>query len=335
MLTPWGSGVWGKGAWGEGNQDATVTFTAWGQSSWGSGPWGLGNVTTALSTNINSVVIAIDNEIFLTGEQLTCLYPNFKTSTVQNVSGTSDNILFTFRSGGASNIQYVGVGWNVVGQPTFIVTAVNLDPNDQYTGTITITGGTFVSGGFYAFESPNVNVTADSDLTLSTNLLQVSLGDEEASGSAIISLTTLDQLNTTIGPYEITADGNTSEIVVGDSMNSTVNSVTADAGAIIDLVGEQLNTALGDESITGDGSITLTTNELNTTTGTATGDVPSVYLIGSSVDTTTGTVSFTIDGSVILTGVNMTTSTGRAYITAWAVVDIGVTNTWGVVDIAA
>jgi hypothetical protein len=256
MLAPWGSGVWGKGAWGEGNQDATVTFTAWGQSSWGSGPWGLGNVTTALSTNINSVVIAIDNEIFLTGEQL--------NSTVNVVS-----------------------------------------------------------------------ITGDSDLTLSTNLLQVSLGDEESSGSAIISLTTLDQLNTTIGPYEITADGNTSEIVVGDSMNSTVNSVIADAGAIIDLVGEQLNTALGDESITGDGSITLTTNELNTTTGTATGDVPSVYLIGSSVDTNIGTVTFSIDGSVILTGVDMTTSTGRAYITAWAVVDIGVTNTWGVVDIAA
>jgi hypothetical protein len=31
----------------------------------------------------------------------------------------------------------------------------------------------------------------------------------------------------------------------------------------------------------------------------------------------------------------MTASTGRLYVTAWAVVDIGVTNTWAVVDIAA
>jgi hypothetical protein len=31
----------------------------------------------------------------------------------------------------------------------------------------------------------------------------------------------------------------------------------------------------------------------------------------------------------------MTTSTGRLFISAWAVIDIGVTNTWGVVDIAA
>ena len=31
----------------------------------------------------------------------------------------------------------------------------------------------------------------------------------------------------------------------------------------------------------------------------------------------------------------MTASTGRLFVTAWAVVDIGVTNTWTVVDIAA
>jgi hypothetical protein len=31
----------------------------------------------------------------------------------------------------------------------------------------------------------------------------------------------------------------------------------------------------------------------------------------------------------------MTTSTGRLFVSAWAVVDIGVTNNWAVVDIAA
>ena len=76
-----------------------------------------------------------------------------------------------------------------------------------------------------------VTLTGDSNLTLSTNLLQISLGDESGVGNADVVLST-NILNTTIGAYSITADGNTSEIVVGDSMNSTVNSVKADAGAV-------------------------------------------------------------------------------------------------------
>ena len=85
MSAPWGSGVYGIGYWGEGNQDATVTFEAWGQGSWGANAWGVGNVTTALTTNINSVVIAIDNDISITGNQL--------NSTVNIVSITADSNL--------------------------------------------------------------------------------------------------------------------------------------------------------------------------------------------------------------------------------------------------
>jgi hypothetical protein len=60
--------------------------------------------------------------------------------------------------------------------------------------------------------------------------------------------------------------------------------------------------------------VTLSTNLLNVSVGAASGEVLS---------------------TVSVTGVNMTTSTGRVFIAAWAVVDIGVTNTWSVVDIAA
>jgi len=255
MSAPWGSGVYGIGYWGEGNEDATVTFEAWGQGSWGSGPWSIGEVLT-LSTNINSVSIAIGQDISVTGEQL--------NSTVNTVS-----------------------------------------------------------------------ITGDANLTLSTNLLQISLGDESGVGNADVILTALNILNTTIGAYSITADGNTSEIVVGDSMNSTVNSIDAGAGALVFPTGEQLTIAIGDESLTGNATVDLTTNILNVTTGTASGDVATVILTGSSVVTTTGTVSFTIDGSVTLTGVTMTASTGRLFVSAWAVIDINSTATWTVVDIAA
>jgi hypothetical protein len=179
-----------------------------------------------------------------------------------------------------------------------------------------------------------VTLTGDASLTLSTNILQISLGNEEIAVGITLTLST-NILNTTIGAYSITADGNTSEIVVGDSMNSTSGILTADGGASFELTGNQATILIGDEELTGDASLTLSTNELNTTTGTASGDVATLVLTGSSAVTTTGTISFTINGSVTLTGVNMTTSTGRLFISAWAVIDIGVTNTWGVVDIAA
>lgn len=179
-----------------------------------------------------------------------------------------------------------------------------------------------------------VSITADANLDLSTNLLQISLGDESGVGDADIILTT-EILNTTIGAYSITADGTTSEIVVGDSINSTVNSVDAGAGALVFPTGEELTIALGDESLTGDALIDLTTNLLNVTTGTVTGDVATVILTDVSATFSSGSVSFTIDGSVTLTGVSSTVSIGQLFVTAWAVVNINQTGTWTVVDIAA
>jgi len=44
-------------------------------------------------------------------------------------------------------------------------------------------------------------------------------------------------------------------------------------------------------------------------------------------------VSITIDVAPAITGLQMTTYIGTVFISAWAVVDIGVTNSWAVVDI--
>ena len=214
---------------------------------------------------------------------------------------------------------------------------------DLNTNLLQITTGTFsfeISGSV-ELSTNLLNVTTgsvssiiDVDILLNTNLLQINLGDESGVGNADVVLST-NILNTTIGAYSITADGNTSEIVVGDSLNSALGSIDAGAGSLVFPIGQELNINIGDESLIGNATVDLTTNILNVTTGTATGDVATVILTGSSIVTSTGTVSFTIDGSVTLTGVNMTASTGRVFITAWAVIDIGVTNTWGVIDIAA
>jgi hypothetical protein len=258
----------------------SVTVTAeinrgWGRLTWGSLPWGgeITNVTTVLvsdesnrlvttlesvtvtansttaltslqlTTNLNSVTATGTGSTLLTGEQLTSLYPGFQTSTVQNVSGTSDDILFTFRPGASSKVQYVGPGWNVVGQPTFIVTAVSLDPNDQYTGTITITGGTFVSGQSYAFESPNVNIIGTGNLTLDSQDLQTQLGYVDPGPDAVVFG---EQMDSFIGDVSttITIDA----YPTGEQLTTTLDSVFIVTEVDVPLTGEQLT--LTEDSVT-------------------------------------------------------------------------------------
>lgn len=69
------------------------------------------------------------------------------TSSVQNQAGT-DNATGLFTGGftGANVLGRVLVGWSIVGQPLWTVTAI--DPIAQ---TITITGGIFLSGTSYQF----------------------------------------------------------------------------------------------------------------------------------------------------------------------------------------
>ena len=93
---------------------------------------------------------------------------------------------------------------------------------------------------------------------------------------------------------------------------TSINQVTADANITANT--NLLTVGLGNEDAVPNTIVLVSTNLLNVSVGTASGEF-------------TSTVS--------PTGVSATASTGRLYIAAWAVVDIGVTNTWSVVDIAA
>ena len=88
--------------------------------------------------------------------------------------------------------------------------------------------------------------------------------------------------------------------------------------------------------VTGDSNLTLNTNLL--TVGLGDEDaVPNTLVSVSTnlLNVSVGAASGEVLSTVSVTGVNMTASTGRLFISAWAVVNIGVTNTWSVVDIAA
>jgi len=88
--------------------------------------------------------------------------------------------------------------------------------------------------------------------------------------------------------------------------------------------------------VTGDANITANTNLLTTSLGNEDAVPNTIVSVSTNLlNVSVGAASGEVLSTVSVTGVNMTTSTGRLFIAAWAVVDIGVTNTWSVVDIAA
>lgn len=102
--------------------------------------------------------------------------------------------------------------------------------------------------------------------------------------------------------------------VIGNQLNTTIGTYSIIANANVNASTNLLTISLGDEDASPNTIVNLSTNLLNIS-------VNSIYA---------ATVTYANP-----TGVEMTTNTGRLFISAWAVVNIGVTNTWKVVDIAA
>ena len=180
----------------------------------------------------------------------------------------------------------------------------------------------------------SLTITGDSNLSLNTNLLNIEEGfaQENVNANTIVEVSAPGNLPWgatywgsgswgNIGGMEVSQGAEeevTPSIDVFVSTNlltltlTSINQVTADANITANT--NLLTTSLGNEDAVPNTTVTLSTNLLNVSVGTASGEVLS---------------------TVNPTGVSATASTGRVFIAAWAVVDIGVTNTWSVVDIAA
>ena len=180
----------------------------------------------------------------------------------------------------------------------------------------------------------SLTITGDANLSLNTNLLNIEEGfaQENVNANTIVEVSAPGNLPWgatywgsgswgNIGGMEVSQGAEeevTPSIDVFVSTNlltltlTSINQVTADANITVNT--NLLTVGLGNEDAVPNTIVSVSTNLLSVSVGTASGEF-------------TSTVS--------PTGVNATTSTGRVFIAAWAVVDIGVTNTWSVVDIAA
>jgi hypothetical protein len=237
----------------------------------------------------------------------------------------------------------------ILEQPTGVL--ITSTVNSVFAGELIITN---VTGITINSTSGILDISANANVTPNTNLLNITIGDESITGDASLILST-NLLNAAVGNVghiidavvEVTTPGSPSawgEYTWGQQAWGRIVGLEVDQGAEevvvpsieVDVIGVQLSTTVASLAIIADANLTLDTNLLTISLGDEEG-LPntivtlSTNLLNASVGIASGETLSLID----VTGVNMTTSTGRLFVSAWAVVDIGVTNTWTVVDIAA
>jgi hypothetical protein len=293
------------------------TPTTWGQSTFGNYSWGQ---ITGIQSELGEEFAFTDTNVLLNGNQLTVtLDTNYEI--LIGILVESTGVLIT------STISSVFAGELIITNVTGI--------------TINSTSGI-------------LDISADANVTANTNLLNITIGDESITGDANLTLST-NLLNAAVGNVDqiidafvdVTTPGSPSvwsEFTWGQQGWGRIVGLEVEQGGEevvvpsieVDVIGVQLSTTVAFLSITADANLTLNTNLLTTSLGDEEG-LPNTQVILSTnlMTASVGNAAGQALVDISVTGVSITPSTGRLFVSAWAVVNIGVTNTWTVVDIAA
>jgi len=362
MANAWNELYWGDGFWGlQGDGGASVTGielsaqqgsvfsgenNSWGQFTWGFNEWG-----DLINPNIDLTGVelntSVGNEEAFTNIDL-ILSTNLIESTTGTVFAASNfeiDVTGTFVNSTVNSIfagEVVTVEVTTPGNPTtWGYESWGSSSWGQITGSVSQLGEETIQ----AEQNPTVDlignelnstinsliITADAILTLSTNILNVTTGTAELVENRVVEVNSPGDLPWgatdwgygswgNIGGMDLSQGGEEVVVpsvevdVIGQQLNTTTGSTSIIGNANIDVSTNILNISLGDEEATPNTQVTLSTNLLTFSLGTASGE-------------TLSTIS--------VVGVTVTSQVGRVYVSAWAVVDIGVTNAWTVVDIAA
>ena len=337
----WGRLTWGSLVWGEDTESVTVsvttpsTPTTWGQSTYGNYSW----------NQITGAQIETGEELIEAGASV-ILSTNLLNAVVSSVSAQANFISAVTGVQLNSTVNSVFAGENVIVEVTTPGTSTTWGQNawgsgawNQITGTVIQQGDESISGtGTIDLTGVQSNtsigtftVIGDANLSLNTNLLNVTVASILAVIDITVEVTSPGQL-----PWGTTSWGYGSWGNIGGMDVEQGGEEVVVPSVEVDVIGNQLNTTIGTYSITADANLTATTNLLTISLGNEESDANTIVsvstnLLNASVGIASGETLSLID----VTGVNMTTSTGRLFVSAWAVVNIGVTNTWTVVDIAA
>jgi hypothetical protein len=361
MANAWNELSWGLGDWGLQNDTLLIPngvvssvsvnsveysgeLGGWGQFTWGFNEWG-----DLLNPNVDltglQLNISVGNEEAFTDISIT-LSTNLISSTVHTVTLIGGSLEEPVGVQINSAVNSVFAGENVIVEVVTPGTATTWGQNawgsgawNQITGTIIQQGDESVIGtgvinltGVQSNTSTGTfTVIGDANLSLNTNLLNVTVASILAVIDSTVEVTSPGQL-----PWGTTSWGYGSWGNIGGMDVEQGGEEVVVPSIEVDVIGQQLNTTIGIYSITGSANITPNTNLLTISLGNEDA-VPNTQVILSTnlLNISTGFASGEVLSTISVVGVTVTSQVGRVFISAWAVVDIGVTNAWTVVDIAA
>ncbi len=342
----WGAYQWGYLVWGQSFEDATVqvttpgTPTTWGQNTYGNYSWG----------QITGTESEIGDESIEAGASV-ILSTNLLNLTVDTVSAQANFIIDVTGVELNLTVNSVFAGENVIievttpgapttwGQGSFgqyawnQITGCSVDLGEE-TITAEENISLILSTNLLTLSITSITITADANLSLNTNLLNIEEGfaQENVNANTIVELTSPGNL-----PWGATSWGNGSWGNIGGMEVSQGAEEESVPGVDVFVSTNLLTLTLTSiAQVTGDANITANTNLLTTSLGDEEGLPNTIVTLSTNLlSVSVGSASGEVLSTVSPTGVSATASTGRLFIAAWAVVDIGVTNNWSVVDIAA
>src|SRR5210317_711359 len=184
------------------------------------------------------------------------------------------------------------------------------------------------------FNIPSVQIEATTGAgQLPSFLLQSTLGTFSVTADGNVSVVVTEHtMNTSVGDVDITGIANVS--VTGTQMTMTLGDESAFTDHTVEVTGQQLTMSMGEEVPTGNADVDVTGIQLTSSIGTATQETR-YNVTGVQMSTSIGSVTITANADVDVTGIQLQTNTGNPNITAWAEIDTGVSNVWTEVDRAA
>ena len=319
--TGWGRLTWGSLVWGEDFVNATVSLTTpgtpttYGYESWGEFGWGQ---ITGIGTDLGEESFLIDGSVTLSTNILNITVnsvfaaANFIAEATGNVLNTTTNSVF------AGEVVEVLVTTNLLN--------ISLGNEDIVaTGTVDLIGSELntTTGTF--------TIIGDANLTLNNNLLNTTVGTVDHIIDVTVEVNSPGDLpwGTTVWGYGTWGNIGGMDVEQGGE-EVVVPSIE------VDVIGNQLNTTIGIYSITADANVTPNTNLLTISLGDEDATPNTQVTLSTNLLTLSqGFASGETLSTISVTGVTVTSQVGRVFVSAWAVIDIGVTNNWSVVDIAA
>jgi hypothetical protein len=339
----WGALNWSQGEWGHQPADISVEVTTpgaipttWGQSTYGNYAW---NQITGIESQTGDELIEAGASLILSTNLLTSSVNtvsaeiNFVITVSSNLINLSinsvfagENVLVEVTTPGSSTTWGQGnfgqYAWNQI-------TGSEIDIGDE---TVEGTGSLTLSGVQSNTTVNTVLITADANINVNTNILNITAGNIQEQTSTDVFLTSPGDL-----PWGSTSWGNGSWGNIGGMFVSQgAEEETVPSVEVFVSTNLLTLTLTSIAQVTGDANLTLNTNLLTTSLGDEEG-IPNTLVSVSTnlLNVSMGFASGEVLSTVSPNGVSATASTGRLFIAAWAVVDIGVTNNWSVVDIAA